>query len=148
MKLTVRKQLQRWKSIDGYGGRYEISNYGYVRNAVTKKISKFILNDGYHYVYLYRDNKDGCDLVRVNRLVAKAFIPNPFNLPVVNHLDEVKTNDAADNLEYCSFGYNVWYSRKGKLYRERGFNTLLPIIYNLLKTGDTDTKKLLKSLIA
>lgn len=76
----------------------------------------------------YRDNGKGYVSINIgnktyyqHRLVAQTFIPNPFGLPEVNHLDEVKTNNVASNLEWCSISYNRDYgtrnvrSRIGKL---------------------------------
>ncbi len=53
----------------------------------------------------------------VHRLVAKAFIPNPNNYPCVNHKDENKSNNHADNLEWCTYKYNVQYSLKRRKNR-------------------------------
>lgn len=47
--------------------------------------------------------------VRGNRLVAEAFIPNPDNLPFVNHKDENPSNDCVENLEWCTCEYNISY---------------------------------------
>lgn len=69
-------------------------------------------------------SKDGCvKRYNVHRLVAQAFIPNPNNLPEINHLDEDKTNNCVDNLEWCTAKYNSNYGNRNKkisfLKRER-----------------------------
>jgi hypothetical protein len=63
--------------------------------------------DGYRNVRLHRDGKERT--LYVHRLVAQAFIPNPDNLPEVNHKDEDTTNNRVDNLEWCSSKYNSNY---------------------------------------
>lgn len=77
---------------------------------------------GYKRVTLWRNGKPKC--VYVHRLVANAFIPNPNNLPQVNHKDENKSNNRADNLEWCTDKYNVNYGtcreRISKTKKERG----------------------------
>ena len=70
--------------------------------------------DGYRNVKLYRDGKERT--LYVHRLVAQAFIPNPDNLPEVNHKDEDTTNNRVDNLEWCSSKYNSNYGA-GRLAR-------------------------------
>ena len=52
--------------------------------------------------------------LRVHRLVAQAFIPNPLNYPIVNHKDECKTNNAVDNLEWCDVKYNDNYGTRNE----------------------------------
>lgn len=61
--------------------------------------------DGYLRVVLYKEGKG--KTIKVHRLVAQAFIPNPNNYPCVNHKDECKTNNCVDNLEWCDQKYNV-----------------------------------------
>lgn len=62
---------------------------------------------GYLYILLYFDGER--KLRVVHRLVADAFIDNPENMPQVNHIDEVKTNNNVENLEWCDAKYNVNY---------------------------------------
>lgn len=75
----------------------------------------------YHQEISQRKNKDGYMQItvgktgnrsqyRVHRMVAEAFIPNPDNLPEVNHKDNDRTNNCVDNLEWCTHTYNVQYS--------------------------------------
>lgn len=126
-----------WKDIEGYEGYYQVSNLGNVKG-LARKINngkgvlvkkESMLNhinsrDGYLYVALSKNNKER--KFSVHRLVAKAFIPNPNNLPEVNHKDEVKTNNFVfvnedgtvdydkSNLEWCTRKYNVNYGTARK----------------------------------
>ena len=68
--------------------------------------------DGYKVVTLRgREKNSKAYYRRINRLVAKSFIPNPHNYPVVNHIDEIKDNDNVNNLEWCTVAYNNRYSK-------------------------------------
>lgn len=103
-----------WKDIAGYEGLYQVSNLGNVKSFFDNngKRRDHILSggndtDGYKLVLLYKDKKRSTK--RVHRLVAEAFLPNPDNLPQVNHKDEDKSNNCVDNLEYCSLLYNIRY---------------------------------------
>lgn len=97
-----------WKDIPQYEGLYQVSNYGRVKNVNTGKIkAQSIAGNGYQRVHLYKCGKDRNEYV--HRLVAMAFIPNPDNLPQVNHKDEDKANNIVDNLEWCSAKYNMNY---------------------------------------
>lgn len=105
-----------WKDIEGYEGLYQISNFGRVKS--FQKSSKYhspkemilkpsLINSGYGVVTLYNQNKR--QKFQVHRLVASAFIPNLQNLPCVNHKDENKLNNCAENLEWCTYSYNNNY---------------------------------------
>lgn len=97
---------ETWKDIEGFEGLYKISDEGHVYSVRCKKLLKLIPNqDGYFEVCLANNGKNVYR--RVCRLVAIAFIPNPNNLPQVNHIDENKQNDKVYNLEWCSSKYNV-----------------------------------------
>ena len=97
-----------WKDIIGFEGIYEISNLGRIRRIKTGRILSTRRSDGWYItVTLYKDKKRyGKSL---HRLVAETFVPNPYNLPEVNHIDEDKINNRADNLEFCDRKYNVNY---------------------------------------
>jgi len=101
---------EEWK--DFYS--YQVSNHGQVRNSKTGRLLKPQLNEkGYLRVALRIDGKT--KWYRVSRLVADLFIPNPDNLPEVNHKDENKLNNQADNLEWCDRNYNSTYSMGKKI---------------------------------
>lgn len=99
---------REWRPVPGYEGLYEVSNDGLVRSLFRyKKVLKPHLRNGYHNVQLFKD-KVGT-YIGLHRIVAMAFIPNPGNLPYVNHKDECKLNNSADNLEWCTPYYNFTY---------------------------------------
>lgn len=99
--------VEEWKPIVGYEGLYEVSNAGRVRSLFRyKKVLKpFVTRNGYCVVELFKD-KVG-KMMSIHRLVATAFIPNIDNSPQVNHIDENKCNNRAENLEWCTAKYNM-----------------------------------------
>ena len=100
--------MEIWKKIDGYEN-YSVSNMGRVRNDTTDKIlSPGKDGGGYYQVFIGRKSR------KVHRLVAIAFIPNPDNLPQVNHINEDKTDNRADNLEWCTAAYNINHGTRSK----------------------------------
>lgn len=110
--------IERWLPINGYEGLYEVSSNGKVKSLKKGIFLKTeTLPSGYLRVYLTK-NKNSRHFM-VHRLVAEAFIPNPDNLPQVNHKDEVKTNNSVDNLEWCTAKYNNNYGNR----KERMINT-------------------------
>ena len=109
-----------WKPVKGYEGYYEVSNLGRVKSLAiyvntknnskryrSERVLKGILHNGYVWVTLSKYNIKSKK--RVHRLVAEAFIPNPYGLPYINHRDEVKTNNVFTNLEWCTVQYNNTY---------------------------------------
>lgn len=109
--------MEEFRTIAGYEGLYSVSNLGNVRNDLTGRILKPSLNSrDYKRVRLCKNAKTKNYFI--HRLVAFAFIPNPDNLPVVNHLDEDRTNNRVDNLEWCTTKYNVNYGTARQRHSE------------------------------
>lgn len=111
---------EKWKPVIGFEGQYEVSNKGRVRSLRRlvdgKRGTKHYRNgcilkpqtgSKYAQVYLRVDGKQ--KWFYVHRLVAEAFIPNPNNLPQINHKDENKLNNCVENLEWCDAKYNINY---------------------------------------
>lgn len=109
-----------WKSINGFEGLYEVSNFGNVRSvdrlvnhhkggkSLRKgKILNPSIGNGYYGVILSKEGH--IKRMAIHRLVAEAFIPNPNNLPQINHKDEDKLNNIYTNLEWCDCKYNINY---------------------------------------
>ena len=95
-----------WRKIEGYEN-YAVSNYGNVKNIITGNILKPGDNGrGYFHVRLYNSDHVAKGIM-IHRLVALAFIPNPLNLPQINHIDEDKHNNRVDNLEWITSLDNI-----------------------------------------
>lgn len=99
--------VEIWKDIKCYEGYYQVSNLGNVKNSRTGRLIKPHKKCGYLQLLLCKNGKIKHHLV--HRLVAEAFIQNPDNLPIVNHVDENKINNCVDNLEWCTQKYNINY---------------------------------------
>lgn len=103
-----------WRDIKDYEGLYQISNLGRVRGVFNYRGKNHILKqnikNNYYQVGLRKSNSRRWR--GVHRLVAETFIPNPDNLPCVNHKDENKLNNKSENLEWCTFSYNNTYGNR------------------------------------
>lgn len=104
-----------WKPVKGFEELYEISSEGrlksYKRNSSGKMLKLTNQNGDYLRVVLQGVGKQRKS-ISIHRLVAEHFIPNPDNLPEVNHIDGNKQNNSVGNLEWCSREYNAMHSRK------------------------------------
>lgn len=110
-------ETEMWRDIEGFEGLYQISSYGRVKSLQMYTTGRIIKRDkilkpfsngnGYLVVHLRKNNKRFVKYV--HRLVSEAFIPNPNKYPCINHMDESKNNNKADNLEWCTFRYNNNY---------------------------------------
>lgn len=122
--------MEIWKTIEGYEGFYEISNLGRVKslrrietrkNGTTYPVKESIIaqhadKKGYCRARLRKPGSTKTLLV--HRLVAAAFIPNPNGYKEINHKDECKGNNRADNLEWCDRKYNIHYGTGRKRQAE------------------------------
>lgn len=110
-----------WKPIKGFEDKYEVSNFGRVRNKTTNHIYKMTNQYGdYFSIILYDGVKK--KTTRVHRLVAEAFIPNPNNYSCVNHKDMNKQNNCVENLEWCTQSYNSNHAIQNGANTMSGFN--------------------------
>ncbi len=106
--------MEIWKDIPGYKGLYQVSNLGSVKrlNKNNEKILKNRIRDGYFAVSLSKNGirKDG----KISRMVAIAFVDNPFNYNIVNHIDGNKQNNNYENLEWVSNRENIHHYHLSK----------------------------------
>lgn len=108
---------ETWRAIPNFEGLYEVSDMGRVRglhHRWGKRDTPKILSvrkdgGGYHQVRLY-NRKGESSYPKVHRLVAEVFLPNPDNLPEVNHIWEDKDRNTIHDLEWCTQQYNAEYT--------------------------------------
>lgn len=118
---SIRLDGEEWKDVAGFEGKYKVSSFGRIAS-LSFQISAGKLRycrkqhlltnthdkNGYLSVGLVTcKNKN--KRYKVHRLVASAFVDNPHSYPIINHKDENKRNNRADNLEWCTCGYNIRY---------------------------------------
>ena len=114
---------EEWRDIRGFEGFYQVSNLGRVRSVEREvKMKDFVVTrrsfikkihkktNGYYGLLLSKN--DSSKNYSIHRLVAEAFIPNPLNLPQVNHKNEDKSDNRAENLEWCTAKYNSNYGTR------------------------------------
>ena len=102
-----------WKPIKGYEGLYEVSNFGNVRSLKRNTTEGKVLKQGWHtrgYSNVSLSKGNNHKTRSIHRLVAETFIPNPNNLPEVNHKDGNKKNNCVENLEWVTRIENVLHS--------------------------------------
>ena len=134
--------LEVWKDISGYENRYQISNLGRVkslsyggRTGIEKIMKPSVDTKGYNFVEL-RNKK-----IKVHRLVALAFIPNPDNKECVDHINGIRNDNRVDNLRWCTNKENCNFplAKKNRAQSKIGkLNTKIsrPILQINKDTGD------------
>ena len=141
------KKREIWKPIKGWEELYDVSNLGNVKRlernyidslgrnvTISEKVLSVHFNKrtGYQRVNLSFNGK--AVTYDVHRLVAEAFIPNPDDLPFINHKDENRRNNLVDNLEWCTPSYNTTYNgarQRAELTRRKNFNPKKILQYDL-----------------
>ena len=117
------EEKEIWKDIEGYEGMYQVSNMGNVKslnyNHTGKEKILKVKKDrsGYLRVHFYKGAENKWYLV--HRLVATAFLENPEGYKEINHINEIKSDNRAENLEFCSRLYNLTYNGRAEKIGEK-----------------------------
>ena len=128
---TTEKEI--WIPVRGYEGRYSVSNFGNIvshRGGKTRILKSAPNHMGYSYVTLCKNGTRKSS--RVNVLVANHFLQKPNGVAEVNHKDENKSNNRADNLEWCTHVYNMNYGTRTR----RAIAPLCKAVVRYSKSGE------------
>ena len=115
---TVDNEVEIWRPVRDYEKFYEVSNWGRIKSLNYRQTGKEgILKpmhrncDKYLRIALCKNNKR--EYRYLHRIVAEAFIPNPYGLPETNHIDTDPRNCRVDNLQWCTHEQNTnhWLTR-------------------------------------
>lgn len=107
-------QSEIWKPIPGFE-HYEISNTGRVKRVKTQTFTSLHVDkDGYQKVALYNPKTKKQNKFFIHRLICISFLPNPDNLPLVDHIDRNRKNNDLSNLRWVGYRENTINSKKGR----------------------------------
>ena len=119
-------EVENWRPVVGYESQYLVSDLGrvWVKRMATKDgrtmrarfVKLQVFKTGYVHAHLYNGNQKS---ITVHRLVARAFLKNPKEFPCIHHKDGVKGNNAASNLEWCTYAQNAKYASEAGVLRRR-----------------------------
>jgi hypothetical protein len=129
-----------WRIIPGYS-KYEISSFGKVRHKEYKNIREPYIHNQYLKVSL---SNDDCKQVpcRLHRLLALAFLPNPENYPVIDHINGNKLDNSLSNLRWCSYSTNSknWCANRTNFKKVIQYSEGKEIIWNSANDAATELK--------
>lgn len=119
LKATLEGEI--WKDIEGFDGKYKISNFGRTYSFIAKRILDFKPHKIHGYCGVCIGEKGNRKHFKTHRLVAQAFLSNPENKKEVNHKDKNRTNNCIENLEWNTpyentqhkYGKGVWNNSQG-----------------------------------
>ena len=108
--------MEEFKQITEFPN-YEVSNFGRIRTPKMVKTPVYD-KDGYYQTTFFNNGKR--KTMKIHRLVAKEFIPNPLNLPQINHKNGIKTDNYIENLEWCTVKENNKHAINTGLVNNKG----------------------------
>lgn len=124
--------MEEWRDIKGYEGIYQVSNRGRVRRIVATHTTKPMMRkaslQGRGYLGICLSKNGVTKRYIVSRLVAEAFIPNPDNKPEVNHINGIKTDNRAVNLEWVTVSENKLHAYRTGLHDAELQKRRVPVI--------------------
>ena len=111
--------LEIWKDIEGFEGIYQISNKGNLKSFKKNKNGRILKNKNKKgwYLNIILTNKKKKKSIKIHKLVALAFIPNPNNYPVINHINGNKQDNRVENLEWCTQKQNIIHAKQKGLWK-------------------------------